>query len=301
MPLSGVICCRTGEPSRFDSCVNCAKYGSPEPCKHPFPVITAMRDNKSARESSLGTISTTELLGCHRFQTLAEGHDYYEDPEDFKARFKGTLVHAGLDAITDPEEDAINEVRFFKDIDIDGTTYTISGTPDVILPEFRSGDGKGRIIDGKSAGRRKLHQDMEASDDHVRQVNIYRWLLWNGYRKELGERDVVVDEDTVTIGSEKRVRARYQIDSAVIWYIGDTDLREVEVPVWPIHVVEGMIVSLLQNIHDHQLEPILPSTYVKRRATGLTEEVRHYKCVSCPLRSVCDTYPPEGIKWQSTK
>lgn len=296
MPLVGTICCRTGEPSRFDSCVNCAKYGVPEPCQHPFPLITAMRDNKSSRQAAEGTLSATTLLDCTRFHLLSQDYEYYESPESFEARFKGTLVHAGLEKMVDEEDDVINEVRFFKELKSDlpnGYTWIISGTPDVVLPEFQVyinyETRTGRIIDGKSAGRRSLHPDMVADDNHIRQVNIYRWLLKGGWYEE-----PIYDSATGMVASRREVDI--DINSAVIWYIGDKGLQEVEVPCWPIDVVEGMIKQLVAPLEDYQLPPILPSKYVTRRKTGITEEVRNWKCDRCPLRGVCDTFPKEGIK-----
>lgn len=289
MPLAGLTCCRTGEPARFDDCVMCAKYGTPEPCAHPFPLITAMRDNKSSRSSAEGTLSATTLLDCTRFHVLSPDHDYYEAPEDFEARFKGTLVHAGLEKMVDEEDDVINEVRFFKQLG----DWTISGTPDVILPQFQVYKDyeqvTGRIIDGKSAGRRSLHPDMKADDNHVRQVNIYRWLLKGGWYEE------PVFNSATGIQSVRR-EVDIDINSAVIWYIGDRDLQEVEVEVWPIDVVEGMIRQLVAPLEDYELPPILPSKYVTRRKTGITEEVRNWRCDRCPLREVCDTFPKEGIR-----
>lgn len=290
MPLVGTVCCRTGEPARFDSCINCAKYGAPEPCQHPFPLIMAMRDNKAGRADAMNTLSTTTLLGCVRFDQLSEAHDYYEPPSDFEARFKGTLIHSGLEKMLENESDLISEVRFFREFVTEaGESFLLSGQPDVLLPKFNGESGYGWIIDGKSAGRRKMHPDMEASEDHIRQVNIYRWIVGGGFYEEK------------VLGSQMgysaiRKSVNIPINRATIWYVGDNDLQEVEVPCWPLAHVESMIGQMIARFEGKNLAPILPSKFVVKRRTGLTEEVRHWKCDRCPLREICDTYPAEGVE-----
>lgn len=263
MPLVGTRCCRTGEPSDFDTCLQCAKYGFPESCKYPFPLIKAMRDNSLGRPKH--GVSTTDLLGCTRFFVLSKDHDYVESPGDYEARFKGTVIHSGFEELAKGEPDVEAEIRYEREFIYDGHTYTITGKPDCRLVKWK---GIGRLIDQKSAGRRKLHPDMQASEDHQRQLNMYRWIL-QGNDIEVG--------------------------SLVIWYVGDTDMVQVEVPIWDDHLVEEMIRSLIMQIHYNDLPPILPSTFTRSRRTGEVTERRHWKCDSCPLREVCDSYPREGI------
>lgn len=263
MPLTRVTCCKGGTPETFEHCLRCSMYGFPHSCEHPFPVIKAMRDNSLGRPTS--GLSTTDLLGCTRFYVLSKEHEYAESPIDYQARFKGTLIHSGFEDLSKGEDDVEAEVRYNRDFEHDGETYTITGKPDLRLIEWK---GIGRLVDQKSAGRRKLHPEMQASEDHQRQLNIYRWIL---------------EGNDIHVGS------------LVIWYVGDTDMVQVEVPIWPTSVVEDMIRQLVMSIHDNELPPILPSTYTTSRKTGEVTERRHMKCGFCPLRAVCDTFPREGI------
>lgn len=303
MTLAGVICCRTGEPQDFEHCMQCAVSGDPEPCVHPFFLLKAMRDNKASRERA--GMSATTLQACQRFTRLGESNDYYEDPQDFKARFRGTIIHGGIEQFTMDEDGIIAEQRFYRNIDVpfiddDGDTYTeryeISGKMDQIHTRWlHNGEYVVKLTDNKSGGRRTLTHTMEPLESHIEQVNIYRWILADG-RPELPRitRTPTKEGDVIT---EEYDAVSLDVQVASIWYIKDAAMVEIDVPLWPLAQTEEHIRQIMVRNKGMKLPPILPSRFQKSRKTGEVVEIRHWKCDRCPLRELCDTYPKEGVEW----
>jgi hypothetical protein len=306
MPLAGTICCQTGEPQDFAYCMSCATTNEPDSCDHPFFLIKAMRDNAKSRTGA--GLSATKLMDCDRFHVLSDdyGFDYYESPDDYKARFTGTVIHGGIEKFTSGEPDVISEKRFFRDIEvrfvdddgeIHGEVFTLSGQMDLIYPHWML-DGREvvKVTDAKSGGSRALRKDLKPLDSHVEQVNIYRWILANG-RPEVPE--VVTtptrEGDVVT---EIDAPVSFDVQVATILYIKNGAMVEVDVPLWPLDETEEHIRGLIADGKGYKLPPILPSRFVKSRS-GELGEIRHWKCDRCPLREVCDTFPHEGVSWFS--
>ena len=303
MPVIGTLCCRTGEPARFDSCIGCAKTGKPARCKHPLHILESMRTNEATRANA--GLSVTSLLGCQRRAQLHREYDYYEDPTAVEARFKGTLVHEGMERLTKDHHDVIQEVRYARRIG----DQAITGKMDLILPDF---DGGPRIVDFKSAGRRKLAPDMVPSESHVEQVNVYRWILEDGYEAEA---------TTLEVGGYERVwheTVQMKVGSAAILYIGDNGMQEVEIPLWPLAMTEAFVADKVNAYNSRALAPILPDKVVRKRDTSkdpviywgdfhdqippqdpaptiVTEP--HWMCKGCALFDICRSLPAEGIEW----
>lgn len=303
MPVIGVICCRTNEPARFNDCIQCAKTGSPGRCIYPLHLLQSMAGNEAGRVGA--GISVTTLLGCHRRAQLHQGYDYYEDPELMEARFKGTLVHEGMERLIQGHKDVIQEVRYGRRID----GQAITGKMDMILPNFVGG---ARIVDFKSAGRRKLGPDMVPSESHVEQVNIYRWIVEDGYEVEYTDHPDIY-EDVVQI----QRRVQFKVGSAAILYIGDTGMQEVEIPLWPLEKTADFVREKYEAYKEQALSPILPDRLVKKRGTAnqpvivfsddevvpepepeRVESVPHWMCTNCALFDICRSLPKEGIDWE---
>jgi CRISPR/Cas system-associated exonuclease Cas4 (RecB family) len=240
--------------------MQCATTGEPATCKYPFFLLEAMRGNEDTRRDA--GISASTLGACPRFVTLAGDHDYYESPQDYKARFTGSVIHGGIEAYTSVPG-VIAERRYYRQITLtDGRVVVISGKMDIVLPQWKH---VGKIVDMKTGGRRQLTPTMEPYDSHTEQVNEYRWIL-----------DDPVDADPIRVGE------------AAIIYIKDGAMQEVPVELWPLAVTEAHIRARLEELLLPELPPILPD-----QSNGK----RHWKCDRCPLRDVCDSFPPEGIGW----
>jgi hypothetical protein len=214
MPLAGTICCQTGEPRCFAACEQASREGT---CRHALPILVAMRNAGERRKNA--NLSVTMLASCPREVILAAHNDYYEDPEDYYARWQGMLVHYAAE-IDGPYEGVVQEVRFVRGLKVDGVAMTLSGQPDWIDTQTA------QIHDFKATG----WSPTTPKQDHVAQLNCYRWLLGGGVLE--GDNPLppgfAVDElvlhyshplDKVTHSRHSTFRMRPWDDAAVERYI----------------------------------------------------------------------------------
>lgn len=255
--LVGVTCCQTGQPANFDDCIHAAVVGEPHHCRYSSALLTAMRDNQKDREGA--GISATTLQACPRFERLKQDYGYTESPGDYYPRFRGSLIHAGVQQMGGDHPEVIRESRFFRRIP-DTTDAWLSGTIDELLPAYQ---GVGKIVDYKSAGKKRVHDGMEPRPEHVEQLSIYRWIL-------AGEPLPV----PIALGA--------------IRYVSDTAMVEVPVELDSLESTADLVSARYHDLVQPALPPVLPSTYTKSRRTGELTEQRHWKCGFCPLRKPCD-------------
>lgn len=187
MPLAGYICCRDGEPRDFDDCIHANRKGL---CRHSLPLLSAMKMN-SERRSGIG-ISSSVLNMCPRQYILGERNDYYEAPEDFYNRWRGSFGHYAIE-MGGPYPGVVQEVRFYRTIDVDGTPFTISGQPDWVDVETR------HISDAKFVAR----SPKQPYQDHENQVNVYAWLLEGGYIRHTDYRVIDFTRDGAFLEEEE--------------------------------------------------------------------------------------------------
>lgn len=127
-----------------------------------------MRKNGD-RRAGIG-ISSSVLGGCPRQHILSQRNDFYEDPEDYYARWFGTFGHYAIE-MDGPYPGVVQEVRFFREVDVDGQTVEVSGQPDWIEVE------SGLVADHKMVGKKPTQPRLS----HIKQLNVYRWLIEGGY------------------------------------------------------------------------------------------------------------------------
>lgn len=228
------------------------------------------------------------------------------------------MIHEGMERMLSGYHNVIQEKRYGRTIHFergdDSYTVPITGKMDLILPDF---DGGARIIDFKSAGRRKLGPDMVPSESHVEQVNVYRWILAHGYEVEYTE---YTKGDLGRDGFGKVMIQRpvdMSVGSAAILYIGDTAMQEVEIPLWPLDMTVAFVEQKVREYTSKALAPILPDRVYRKRSTakdpvivwddddipapdpgGIVVEP-HYFCTTCALFDLCRSLPREGIDWES--
>lgn len=171
MPLVGTICCQDGKPKSFSHCMEQARGCS---CEHPLPLLSAMADESTRREGI--DISSSTLSSCPRQHVLKQRNDYYEDPDDYYARWMGSFSHHAIEH-GGPWQGVIQETRMSRPLWIDGHRYDISGMPDWY------DQTKQHIDDYKFVG----WKPKELRPEHAAQVNVYAWILeGNGYPVETG-------------------------------------------------------------------------------------------------------------------
>lgn len=166
MPLAGTLCCQDGKPHPFNHCIEQAHQGN---CQHSIPLLAAMAANSATRSGI--TISPSTLATCPRWQVLSERNDYFESPADYYRRWVGTGTHHAI-SMSGPYSDVVQEVRFFRPIQVDGQGYEVSGQPDWYDQRRHHLEDFKRVSFIPKAVR----------PDHEAQVSIYAWLLeGNGY------------------------------------------------------------------------------------------------------------------------
>lgn len=163
MPLVGTICCQDGTPKSFDQCIgNCREGG----CEHPLPILMSM-SKESDRRQDVGYSAST-LSQCPRQFVLGSRNDYYENPDDYYARWMGTLGHLAVES-SGPYDGVVQEVRYSHTIQVDGVEMELSGQPDWY------DSNAGGLDDYKYTG----YPPKEPREEHKAQLNVYAWLLEN--------------------------------------------------------------------------------------------------------------------------
>ena len=203
MPLSGTVCCQTGQKTDFQQCLDqCRGRG----CVYPLPLIVSMAKNTEKRSSA--GISATTILQCPRQTIMKEEIDYYEAPSEYHARWRGTGVHAMAEA-DGPYPGVIQEIRIRKTITVDGIDIEITGQPDWYDTTSN------HLDDWKSTGKCPT----KPYDDHKAQVNIYAWLIDGGTWDNGEKSDTIVESASIVYIDPSRSLI-HPID---LWSSGATD------------------------------------------------------------------------------
>lgn len=221
------MCCQTGQPEQFESCINRSQEGG---CDHPLPLLMAMQNN-SIRRKGIG-ISSSVLGMCPRQYVLQERNEYYEDPKDFYPRWRGSFGHYAIE-MGGPYHNVVQEVRFYRGIEVDGVNFELSGQPDWIDVSRRN------LEDHKFVG----WPPDGVKPDHEAQVNVYKWLLEGGYtgmcllgkcfKDHPGERDNPLPEG-------------FKVESAGINYLHTKGYVRFPIPLWTTESVEKYITRRLK-------------------------------------------------------
>jgi hypothetical protein len=125
-----------------------------------------------------------------------------------------------------PYPGVVQEVRFYRTVNIAGMGIEISGQPDWI-------DIPNRTIEDHKFTQ---YAPKDPRDSHVQQVNVYRWLVEGGHTREV----------------ENPIPDNYRATTLKIhYYHGPSQGSKSrhtchEIPVWPDMVVEAYIRSKLE-------------------------------------------------------
>lgn len=271
MPLRGVKCSDTGEHFSFEECLLCSKNGGPRHCHNSYQLLKAMSLNSHERRDA-GLSATMLIDKCKRRVILQQEEDYWEDPYDMWARVRGSAFHAFFEQYSDGLEPYIQELRFKKIIEVDGVDIEITGKPDLILLD------RNLIIDFKSI--RDVNSsylnilDGEAKEEHIQQVNIYRWLAWGGIAMPTKEQQAEgIKEEPYFI----------EIDKAGIQYFDMMEQVKCAAPLWNIETTEEFIREQVRPLAHYEITGELPPIMMDK-----VWGKRHRMCSTCPLRKQCD-------------
>lgn len=240
MPLIGIIDDITGEQFTFAEAIERARWGKGG--HEPLPLVVAM--SKNAEERADAGISATMLLSCPRETILKELVPYCERPSDYWARFRGTIGHLMMEAYGETKG-VMQEVRFRKEITVNGVCTQVTGKPDWVDLERQL------IIDFKSVGsinRKPVNQGIP-KPGHTEQVNIYRWLLADGMAMKHSEHTIQ--------GQVYDFPIRY----GGIQYFDMKGYRKIAVPIWPLERTQSFINEHLWPILEYRATNILPTCH----------------------------------------
>jgi CRISPR/Cas system-associated exonuclease Cas4 (RecB family) len=269
MPLVGVKCCKGGERD-FEGCIHDSLYT--DTCQYMAPIIIAMSQNQEERKDA-GNLSATGLLGCPRFNELKPHLPFYESPAEYYARFRGTVSHAMVEYYVNNFPGTIVERRVQAEVN----GIPVSGKMDLVVPGWTlKGNPVGLVTDYKSTNKRA--SSVPLKDDHKFQVNIYAWLLRNGYFTDTGEK-VGVD---VKYGQINYVEMQY--------------FKTYTFPLmWP-HEQDELVEELVSDnagwdFASGELPEILPM-----QPNGQP----HWRCRYCPLMEECFAIGDNGtsVDWE---
>ena len=199
MPQVGWRDPATGKERTFaDWLAEAEAYGSA--MEYPYEVLEGIRQQLDKSDRPDG-ITVTQLNGCARKVHIEQLLDFYTDPTDNYAAFRGTLAHSLVEKFK--PEDAIIEMRYYrryKGITISGQldSWRIPGHPKltqawhqwvVQMEAWEGGGSEGeapaqpvlpegarfRVTDWKT--KHELPTFTYLMKGYQQQGNMYRWLL----------------------------------------------------------------------------------------------------------------------------
>ena len=175
MPLARFRCEVEHDPVEFGECLNCSRAVSPprgRRCQFTYPLLRALAQNDQGREGIV--LSATGLVGCTRQTALELLVDYTAYPHQLYPRLRGALMHAGIEAQQGDDEGVLAERRFRRSA---APGVELSGQPDEIDLHRRL------IVDYKTVKA----LPSKVREEHVWQLNLYRWLVQDGQDFVTGE------------------------------------------------------------------------------------------------------------------
>lgn len=282
MPLAKIKCCQGGEQS-FDFCLARSVYGGPGACQFPPALLAQMKDQENHRKDA--GRSATGILACPRQHILMRENEYAESPNTYYPLFQGEAVHTIMEKYGS-FDGWITEKRYGRVIEVDGVEYEITGKPDAFSPAMqliRDYKTTSALID---CTKKKFPQQFcleRAIEKHEDQVNIYSWILYDGF-------DVVTGE-----------RVAYDIEHGELYYL-NKGVKNLRVPIWTTGVqdtfVRERLVPLVAYDRSGVLPPVLPDTITvkinKKTGVKTVEQKRNWSCDWCPVRELCDRLAAEG-------
>lgn len=127
----------------------------------------------SSGRATAHTSATMLTASCPRRVWLEQNTEYYVNPLRVFPAWRGTMGHKMTEA--NPQPDCIYERRFESIITINGKDYSVTGAIDKLDITNK------HIEDFKTKADSKINKLQFPEEAHVWQLNVYRWLVWNGW------------------------------------------------------------------------------------------------------------------------
>lgn len=251
-----------------------------------YELLAALLAEQQEREDR---ISTTYLLSkCPRSDFLQRTVDYSVKPGMLWPAFRGTMLHGRMEAHAHPRN--IAEARYYVHLDGLGD---LSGSPDLVDPVL------GILDDYKTCGPGKAPRWGGPWEDHVKQVQINRWLVDHAYKVEYDGDTFQLDDPAhrwlFVPPAWKSLRLIYlDVDKGpqVMTCTKSEQVtakngkpKNVRVPdIWDDELVEMLVRSLYAERKEAHLSgdvPPIPAGF---------ERQQHVLCAYCPVKSQCWDY-----------
>ena len=180
----GIKCIVNGDEIPDEECLRCRMHNCDRvdrDCGVPYEILAGIMD-RSGRETA-HTSATMLTNSCQRRVWLENHEDYYINPLTMFPAFRGTMGHKMTEAY--PQPNCIYEKRFESVIKIGKTRVKITGALDKLDID------NAHIEDFKTKGDSKLVRLKGSEEAHTLQLNIYRWLVFNGWpQKKFTHNDI---------------------------------------------------------------------------------------------------------------
>jgi hypothetical protein len=199
-------------------------------CGVPYEILKGIMD-RSGRKTA-HTSATMLTNSCLRRVWLEQHEDYYINPMVMFPAWRGTMGHQMTEAY--PEPGCIYETRFESIIKIGKKRVKITGALDKLDIT------KKHIEDFKTKGDSKLKSLKSPEYAHTLQLNIYRWLVFNGWPQKKFEHNGTIYK----VG----IPAKIQVNSLKLDYWSMGQIKMYEPPLMDLQDVEEYILERAEKL-----------------------------------------------------
>lgn len=289
MPLVGIKCEKHGEMS-FEEVLS----GKCD-CT-PRVIIDSILEIARADYHKDDVITATSCLGCLRETYLSRTCDYYASISQLYYSWRGTLIH---NIVERPElANWVAEERYSKTLMVGDKAIEISGKIDgydlkeQTLHDFKTIGDKGMAFIIKSG----------AKEDHISQVNIYKWLCPHKIKKlgiiYLSMMNFIqtgticeVSQSFKNTPDKSKHGFEYFIPpvkrNSKGWGTYRLFYNVPDVPIWSDDEVKNYLTPKAEILYNAFKDNILPPM--------CDEETRRWKCESyCNVKHICDKIEKES-------
>ncbi len=298
MTQVGVSCIR-GQITTAE-CQEC-RCNPLHPCMMPADVIQELDPDPTHRHNDPNVFSATGLLGCYRQSALQQEHPYYVDLDNEWSKLRGSMVHALMEKSTNMYPGGYGERREIEletQVDTKYGPQRFISQPDLIVIQGIRGTAEChvvnvKIVDYKSTGE-VGHDLVAARKDHVRQLNMYAWLVRRALRFPLlgdGIQQIVVDELEIFYCDMKKTR---RFTSA--GYLSAKGKRLSTKPLTHEELILEPITIYPDEVVDAWVKTAIERKIESREtlAPVLTED-QQWRCYYCPVKAICDELAMGGM------
>ena len=229
----GIKCAVDGALVSDEECLRCRMNDCDRvdtDCGYAYEVLKGIMD--SSGRSTAHTSATMLTNSCHRRVWLEQREDYYVDPKVMYPAYRGTMGHIMTEMY--PQPGCFYEQRFETIITIDKKKIRITGALDKLNIDEHY------IHDFKTKADAKLSRLKVAEESHTMQLNIYRWLVFNGWpQKRMIHKGLTY---------RKNVPSKIRVDSLKLFYQSMNGVKMFVPPIMDLQDVEEYVYDQARDL-----------------------------------------------------